>query len=222
MSNKKNTASVPPEILPTMANFERVIPDLAALSWKEDSPRRKEIRALIQNGINGMRSTAFALFDMDSALKWPQCRDFYDRCPILLYYDAALDKLVKEVPQERVPKGTVVIWHLYNMGYVIKTHDQCFGIDLHHRRAERLEPWLDFILLTHNHDDHYNEELLGKMLRNKKIIVSNYRQFTGYSRGPGELTIGDIHITMEETDHNGTLRNFMKTFLIRCGKGKNA
>jgi len=222
MSQKKIPALNDANTLPTMENFSRVLPDLAGLSWKEDAPRRKEIRALIQNGIDAVRSTAFALFDMDSALKWQQCRDFYDRYPILLYYDAALDKLVKEVPQERVPRGTVVIWHLYNMGYVVKTHDQCFGIDLHHRRAERLEPWLDFILLTHNHDDHCNEELLDKMLRNGKVIVSNYRQFNGYNRGPGEMTLGDIHLAMEETDHNGVLRNFMKTYLIRCGKGRNA
>ena len=60
--------------------------------------------------------------------------------PILHFYEAAFDKVKREVESTAVDPNTVVLWHVYNMGYVVKTRDSCFALDLHHRRSEELIP----------------------------------------------------------------------------------
>ena len=42
----------------------------------------------------------------------------------------AVDKVCHEVRTTKVKSGTVAVWLLYNMGYVIKTPTAVFGIDI--------------------------------------------------------------------------------------------
>ena len=52
---------------------------------------------------------------------------------VLYFYRKAFDKVCREVKSTKVSEGTIVLWNLYNMGYVVKTPTQTFGIDLFHK-----------------------------------------------------------------------------------------
>lgn len=141
--------------------------------------------------------------------------------PILTCYRASFDKVLEEVSTTQVESGTSVIWMLYNMGYVVKTPEGCFGIDICHRYAEKLEPYLDFLCVTHNHADHYSTELINKMFDSNKPVLSNYlKKGEGYaytSTVNSTYTIGSFTITTNMNDHNSALNNFVTTYQVDCG-----
>ena len=80
---------------------------------------------------------------------------------LMKFYNMAFDKVLAEVPATEVKKGEVVVWQLYNMGYIVKTQTQCFGIDVYHKHAEKLAPMIDFMMITHNHGDHQWKPLIA-------------------------------------------------------------
>ena len=99
--------------------------------------------------------------------------------PLFHFYDHAFDKVLQGVKNETPGPGEVFLWHLYNMGYVVKTERHCFGIDLHHRRDVELVPELDFLVVTHNHNDHYTLALATAMDQAGKPIFRNFFPNTG-------------------------------------------
>jgi L-ascorbate metabolism protein UlaG (beta-lactamase superfamily) len=131
--------------------------------------------------------------------------------------------VLEGIKTEPVEEGTVAIWMLYNMGYVIKTPSACFGIDIYHRWALKLAPYLDFLCVTHNHLDHYSSDLIQAMFDANKPVLSNYlKKGTAYaytSTTDKNYTIGKFTIRTAITDHNGTAegKNFMTVFRIDCG-----
>lgn len=142
--------------------------------------------------------------------------------PILIYYRSAFDRILESIKNSSVEKGTVEIWQLYNMGYVVKTPSGCFAIDISHRWAKELAPYIDFLCVTHNHADHYNKELIQAMLDLGKPVLSNYLQNGSYeytSKTPADYTIGNFAIHTSITDHNNSgLSNFVTVFYIDCGE----
>ena len=140
---------------------------------------------------------------------------------VLRYYQKALEKVLRELPVTKVEKGTVAIWHLYNMGYIVKTPTQCFAIDIKHPEAYRLVPYIDFLMITHHHGDHYTDAFNKAMTDAGKPVYANWDSdeypVTNLS-GTRELQIGDISIKTAITDHNAQLRNFVITYLVDCGK----
>lgn len=142
---------------------------------------------------------------------------------LMQFYNMALEKLLQEIPATKVKKGQVVMWQLYNMGYVVKTDKQCFGIDLYHKHAEKLAPMIDFMLITHNHGDHYSKALVEKLERDGKAVYSNFRD-NGHKVKTGDnFTVGNISIKVTTVDHNATLKNFVNTYEVNCydAKGKD-
>lgn len=142
---------------------------------------------------------------------------------LMQFYNMALEKLLQEIPATKVKKGQVVMWQLYNMGYVVKTDKQCFGIDLYHKHAEKLAPMIDFMLITHNHGDHYSKALVEKLERDGKAVYSNFRD-NGHKVTTGDdFTVGNISIKVTTVDHNTTLKNFVNTYEVNCydAKGKD-
>ena len=141
---------------------------------------------------------------------------------MLNFYRYSFDKVLNEVKTLNVDEGTSVIWLLYNMGYIVKTPSGCFGIDISHRYAEQFAPYLDFLCVTHNHADHYDDDLIDLMLKENKPVLSNYiRANDNYkytSKIPTTYTIGNFNITTNITDHNTSLKNFVTTYQINCGK----
>ncbi len=144
-----------------------------------------------------------------------------DTIPILHFYREAFDKILYELRNTKVKNGSASVWLLYNMGFVIKTPSGCFAIDLDHRLAEQLEPFLDFICITHNHQDHYNIKLLEAMVKNGKPVISNFYKDSGeyLSTKPASYKIKNFTIKTDMSDHlaNPDMQDFVTLFRVECG-----
>ena len=68
--------------------------------------------------------------------------------------EMSFEKVFKETA-ETVVGDVPAVWSVYNMGYIVKTRESLFSIDLVHRRDTEFAPMLDFALITHNHGDHW-------------------------------------------------------------------
>jgi hypothetical protein len=151
------------------------------------------------------------------------CENMEKNEPALTCYRMAFDRVLDGIKTEQVEDGTVKIWMLYNMGYVVKTPSGCFGIDIYHRWAKKLVPYLDFLCITHNHQDHYSKDLMDAMFDANKPVLSNYyKKETGYSYTSTtnkNYAIGKFSIRTAITDHNNTNegKNFVMVFRIDCG-----
>ena len=181
--------------------------------WLEpDENTRVAIQDKMQKVIDRTTKAEFEAFDDN-----PQSKSSN---PVLNFYDSALERLLTDIPATRVEPGTVVIWYLYNLGFVIKTPDSCFGVDLHHRNAVRFAPFLDFIVVTHNHRDHYSIPLMRRMNELNKLVISNFFPNPGYTKA-SEYThqIGNITIICSEADHNYKLKKFTMPMEIICLTG---
>ena len=135
--------------------------------------------------------------------------------------EASFETMLRGVKETEV--GDVpAVWSVYNMGYVVKTREALFSIDLVHRRALELAPLLDFALITHNHDDHYRPEFYRALDQAGKTVVSNFLDNYGAKRGgftQAEKTfrLKDVEIRTSLVDHNGYLIDFTTAFEIRVG-----
>lgn len=138
---------------------------------------------------------------------------------ILSCYRYAFDHVLEGVKNEKVEKGTVAVWLLYNMGFVVKTSTGCFGVDVNHRWAEKLAPYLDFLCITHDHADHKSTELMQAMYAAGKPVISNFYTASNkyYSKSPVNYAIGKFTIRTSITDHNTELPDFITVFRIDCG-----
>lgn len=143
----------------------------------------------------------------------------------LVKLEEAFEKVMREVKETRVD-GVPAVWSLYNMGYIVKTREALFSIDLVHRRAQEFAPLLDFALVTHNHGDHCHMELYKAMNSAGKTVVSNFldnygakdwRKHGGFTRGRKVFRIKDVEIRTSLVDHNSYLLDFTTAFEIRVG-----
>jgi hypothetical protein len=141
--------------------------------------------------------------------------DMENSIPVLYFYRDAFDTVLKELQTKEAPKDSVIIWSLYNMGIIVRTPSGCYGIDVNHRWAERLEPYLDFICVTHNHNDH-TSTLMSVMKSKGKPVLSNFfKDDARYcSTVPFNYKIGNFSIRTDITDHDATLPNFVSVFRI--------
>ncbi|WP_286856296.1 DUF4998 domain-containing protein [Proteiniphilum sp. UBA5431] len=142
--------------------------------------------------------------------------------PILYCYRNAFDKVIDEVKKAQVENGSVAVWLLYNMGFLVKTPSGAFGVDIYHRWAEKLEPYLDFLCVTHNHGDHADIKLMDAMIANGKPVLSNFYAKGGVytSKVAKEYTIGNFSIKTDVTDHLRQTNlpvDFVSVFRIECG-----
>ncbi len=158
--------------------------------------------------------------------------EIYRNYPALWWYDDSFRKILHELLFTPVAEGHVVLWHIYNMGYVVRTSTANFAIDPHHRLSEEMIQYLTFAGVTHNHGDHFTMPFAYGINGSHKLFVTNFfpndgyagfYEKAGYSKGPRRtLTVGDITINTFETDHNNCLSRFVQPIEIHCGKGKNA
>ncbi len=146
--------------------------------------------------------------------------------------EAAFEKVFREAAETKV--GDVpAVWSVYNMGYIVKTRETMFSIDLVHRRAAEFAPCLDFALITHNHSDHWRQGFYRAMDGAGKTVISNFldnygaadwrkggkdwKSNGGYIRGVKEFRIKDVEIRTSLVDHNDYLIDFTTAFEIRVG-----
>jgi hypothetical protein len=98
--------------------------------------------------------------------------------PILCYLSKATERSIDEMRTTKVTRGAV-IWKLYNMGYIVKTKDACFALDLNQRGSEALADILDFAVVSHIHGDHNNSQFLDAMIAaGKKVYTPFYKKGT--------------------------------------------
>ena len=139
--------------------------------------------------------------------------------------ERGFEKIFREARETKV-ENTPAVWSVYNMGYVVKTPGALFSIDLVHRRAPELAPFLDFELVTHNHADHYHPGLYHAMDDAGKTVISNFldnygvrnwKKDGGYTRAVKTFKIKDVEIRTSLIDHNDYLIDFTTAFEIRVG-----
>jgi hypothetical protein len=138
---------------------------------------------------------------------------------VLSYLRAATQQAVRDIRSTQVKEG-VAVWYLYNMGYVFKTPDACFGIDLHFRDAAALAEDLDFLLTTHEHHDHFTASLLDAMISAGKPVVTRWYPGSLLVTEPTEFTFGSVRVKVDIGDHHRHLPvvswNNMLMFQIDC------
>jgi hypothetical protein len=139
--------------------------------------------------------------------------------------ELAFEKVMRGVKETEV-KDVPAVWSLYNMGYVVKTKEAVFAIDLVHRRAVEFAPLLDFALITHNHGDHCQLDFYRAMNGAGKTVVSNFLDNYGvknwladggFTRAEKVFKIKDVEIRTSLVDHNAYLTDFTTAFEIRVG-----
>ena len=169
-------------------------------------------------------SDAFPPDSFNQYLKSPEqtAVELEKTTPILYCYRYGFDKIMNEIKNTRVKKGTAAVWLLYDMGFVVKTSSGAFGNDIEHRLAEQLEPYLDFLCVTHNHGDHAHTGLMDAMNKKGKPVLSNfYTKDTKYfSKTAASYKIGNFTIQTDISDHltNPKLPDFVTVYRILCGK----
>ena len=149
--------------------------------------------------------------------------DKLERSGALYYLSTAQDAAIRDIQRTRVAKG-VAVWHLYNMGYVFKTPDACFGVDLHLRRAAELAPTLDFLLCSHEHGDHRTPALIQAMVAAGKPVLSRGEPGTTVVTNAGEYRFGSVRVKVDIGDHHreqSTQCNNMLMYQIDCGPAAN-
>ncbi len=139
--------------------------------------------------------------------------------------EAAFENILQETDALEV--GDVpAVWSVSNMGYLVKTREAFFSIDLVHRRAAEIAPLLDFALITHNHGDHWRQDFYGAMNGAGKTVISNFldnygvadwRANGGFTRAERLFTIKDVEIRTSLIDHNEYLIDFTTAFEIKVG-----
>ena len=146
--------------------------------------------------------------------------------------EAAFERVVREVDETEIADAPKV-WSVYNMGYVVKTRESLFSIDLVHRRAPELADRLDFALITHNHGDHCSQALYNALNSAGKTVISNFLDNSGAAGKGAENPAGggfvvgekifkikDVEISTSLVDHNKYLLDFTTAFEIRAGNWK--
>ncbi len=146
--------------------------------------------------------------------------------------ETAFAKVARELDETKV--GDVpAVWSVYNMGYIVKTRNSTFSIDLVHRRDTERAPRLDFELITHNHPDHWRGGLYHAMDKAGKTVISNcldnygaadwrkagpkWKERGGFTRAKKTFKIKDVEIRTSLVDHNDYLIDFTTAFEIRVG-----
>ena len=150
-----------------------------------------------------------------------QADSLENQYPGLYYLRKATRFALADIQKTNVEKG-MAIWYLYNMGYVFKTPDACFGIDVKTRDSEKLANVLDFLLITHEHHDHYSSALIDAMIKAGKPVITRWREGTTIVSAPREFTFGACRVKVDIGDHHQPrTQNDMLMFQVDCGESAN-
>ena len=139
--------------------------------------------------------------------------------------EAAAEKVLREA-RDAIVDDVPAVWNVYNMGFIVKTRESIFSIDLVHRRDSEFAPMLDFALITHCHADHWRHGFYRAVDGSGKTVVSNFldnygvadwKRNGGFTRARREFRFKDVHVRTSLIDHNDYLVDFTTAFEIRVG-----
>lgn len=209
-------ADLPPYTGPSNAELD------AAREWlwahppdALNDPQRLEQMAVIEAAADQLPGKAARLY-----LVWANRNtDAYEREGALYYLRTATDRAIEDIRRTKVTHG-LVLWQIYNMGYVFKTLDACFGVDICLKHGERLAQDLDFLLVTHEHGDHHLGGIIKGMHDASKPVITRFSSLSKVVKKPKKLRFGPIRVKVDVGDHSpGSGRsNDMLMFQIDCGE----
>ena len=186
----------------------------------ELSKERLDVFKIIQAQADLCSDTTFAKYK-DERNKNPDNRSEY-LPPIINTLEDAAEKILTEIETLPRPDNFARLWLVYNMGYIVQTPTALFGIDISAPILRKIAEKLDFLLITHNHSDHFSTRLIETM--GDKPVVSNFLN-NKHKQGDKEQTLkfGNIEIYTKLVDH-GTgkkLKKFVTTYEIICKDTEN-
>ena len=201
----------------------------AARAWLWTHPpdglnrdRRRERMAVIQAAANQLPSEV-AMRELERWATTGEKPGAAELCGVYYYLDGAIDNAIEDIRRTKVSKG-LVAWYFYNMGFVFKTPDACFGIDLCVPQGKRLAPLLDFLLVTHEHMDHFAGGLIPDMIAARKPVVTRFFPNSTVVEKPTELHFGNVRVKIDIGDHSPGQpdgSDNMLMFQIDCGPSAN-
>jgi L-ascorbate metabolism protein UlaG (beta-lactamase superfamily) len=94
------------------------------------------------------------------------------------YYQEEMEQGLKEIKTVDANSG-LIIWKMYNMGFVVKSKNHTIGFDivpgaqkpLNTEQMTELADKLDILFISHIHSDHMNEKFIDSMIRAGKKVV---------------------------------------------------
>ena len=213
-ASSTGSSSTPPTSLDEVRDWLRRNPPDGT-----NATSRRQRMAVLQNACDQLTPADYAEYVRTWEAQ-PAVADQLEQAhPALRYLHAARTEAIADIRRTRLTRG-LAVWHWYNMGYVFKTPTACFGIDLTGRDAQQLAADLDFLLITHEHEDHSSPPLLRAMIgRNKPVITRWFAGSTIVSQ-PTTLQFGDVHVKIDIGDHHHeqpAQRDNMLMFEVDCG-----
>ena len=198
--------------------------ELLESTGPEDYDRRQEALAVAQKMIYALKPADNPYVRMVTGglgLSEAEVEDFHARFPALDWYDREFDRVLAEVRATAVTADRPAVWYVYNMGVIVKTAKSTFSIDLCHRKAVEAVPFLDFALVTHNHEDHYSQAFLRAMVKKDRPVISNFYLHRGWYCRDLEKTIAlkDVTVRLTTTDHNRHLIGAVACFEVAVDRG---
>ena len=185
---------------------------------------RIEAMSIVQRELNNFSSQQWRDYN---ALTKKKKIAAWEKEGALYFYTRAMDKVLAELESTVVSQGQVVMWNLYNMGYIIKTPSHTFSVDLIHKHIDKFTKYLDFNLITHKHRDH------GSLNEFEAFAKAGVPVYAGYMTSPkpdgldwryvkeGEtITVDNITINTRRGDHYYKDEGFKMITLyeIDCGE----
>lgn len=214
---------------PSPAEFKAAVKTVLKSTSCTDKDRAPRIEAMnvIQREINNFRASEWKEFGR--CWDWVKIAD-WEMAGTMYFYRQSFNKVRNEIKKTKVADGTVVMWNVYNMGYVVKTPTQTFGIDIVHKHIEEIAKMLDFVLVTHSHGDHNTAHERNQLALGESKVIAGFKLkkpcvWQGklldweYVEEQDRIKIGDITINCTRVDHNRHDWGYriVTTYEIDCG-----
>lgn len=193
----------------------------------EDQTKRLDAMSVIQREMNNFSTEDWKNFY--NCWDWVKVDDL-ELQGTLYFYRQAFNKVRNEIKKTKVAPGTVVLWNVYNMGYIVKTPKHTFGIDIVHKHIEEIAKDLEFVLVTHKHGDHSDKHAHNQLALGGSKVIAGYKLdkpcvWQGkvldweYVDEVDRIQIDDIIINCKRVDHNKNKwgYKFVTTYEIDCG-----
>ena len=207
---------------PSRKEFRKAVKTMMYKTNGHDlTPARMEAMETTQAMLNRFPHTEWNAFNAEQD---PAKVAALEKDGTLYFLRKAFDKVKKEVRTTKVKEGTVAVWLLYNMGYIVKTPTTTFAIDLYSKHADELLDMIDFVMITHAHGDHKTMNVVEGMTKRNKPILAAFdiegANVMKIEHGKS-YDMGDVTIRTTIGDHNKRLLNYVTSYEIDCGDNTN-
>ena len=185
------------------------------------TPKRMKAMEVTQSVINNFTNSDWRTYRRATAEE----AAIMEQSGVPYFLHQSFEKVRKELSKTKVKEGTVAVWLLYNMGYIVKTPTATFAIDLYSKYTDRLLDVIDFGMITHAHGDHNNRAFTEGMAKRGKPVLAAFDikdvEEMRVEDG-GVYKFGDITVRVTIGDHNKKkLRNFVASYEVDCGANTN-